>query len=235
VAKNLAQHGLYAESSSDGPRYYGGPVGIGPTVHLPVALSLRLLGMGVWQARLVPALYLLLCIAAFHALALELGSRRLAWTATALLVVAPMVSLVPLGRRVMGEIPGLFFFLCALLLWFRRWQRHSHVSLVAVGLLFGLAAVSKQQFTLMIDLTLAACAVLNAIHYRLVRHRDFIVPLLVTVCCHLGWSALFLSFIPAEARPGIFANGRAIAAVATLVLPPLAALPGSRVWPLPGP
>lgn len=220
VERNIAEHGLYAESSSEGPRYYGG-VGAGPTVHLPAALSLRLLGAGIWQPRAVVALYLIACVLVFHALARTLGGPSLAWMATALLLVSPALSLVPLGRQVMGEVPGLFFALSALLLWFRRWERHTPASLIGVGVLFGLAAVSKQQFTLVIDVSLAACAALNLVYYRLVPQRTFVVPLLVAVACHLGWSAFFLFLIAGDQRASIFENGRAVAAVSTLVLPPL--------------
>src|SRR5215510_15001326 len=42
VPKTLIQHGVYADISSEGYRYYGPTVGIGPTIMLPIALVFKL-------------------------------------------------------------------------------------------------------------------------------------------------------------------------------------------------
>lgn len=220
VAKNLARHGLYAESNRDGPLYYAGPVGIGPTIHVPVALSFLLLGPGVVQGRLVITLYLLGAIALFYLLARRLGGTRLACAATVLLVFTPSVSLIPLGRQVMGETPGFFFIVAALALWFRNWGSQSTGALIAAGGLFALAAMSKNQYSLIVDLSLATCALLNAIYYRLVPHRVFLVPLALTVVAHVSWSLALLYLIIPEGRSEILASGPYVAAVATMILPP---------------
>lgn len=218
VAGNLARNALYAEYGNEAPSYYGGPIGVGPTVHLPVALAFRLLGAGIWPGRAVIALFFVASAVVFWVLARLLGGPRLAWLSLALALTTPALAYVPLGRQVMGEVPGLFFVLAGLLLWFQRWDRHTTASLAAVGLLFGLGAVSKNQFALVLDLSLAACLVLNLFDVfgrpRL-PHRWFAVPLLVTVACHAGWSAIYLLAIPPDGRAEIAACGPAISAATT--------------------
>src|SRR5512134_3242270 len=53
VPKTLVQHGVYADISSEGYRYYGPTVGVGPTVMLPVALVFKFFGVGLAQGRSV--------------------------------------------------------------------------------------------------------------------------------------------------------------------------------------
>src|SRR5437763_535759 len=53
VPKTLILRGVYADYSSDGFRYYGPTVGVGPTVMLPIAASVWAFGIGLLQARLV--------------------------------------------------------------------------------------------------------------------------------------------------------------------------------------
>lgn len=225
VSRNLAEHGLYAESSSDGPVYYGATLAVGPTVHGSIAAVFLLFGPGVLQARLLITVFLLAATVLFYALARRLGGTRLAWAATILLVVVPSVSFVPLGRQVMGEVPGFAFLLAGLVLWFRDWGRQSTAVLVGVGLLLGLAAITKNQFALVLDAALVGGALLNALHYRLVRPRVFLVPLAVTVACHVAATAALLAIVPAEGRAEIIANGSYVGSYSTLMLPPLRRLP----------
>ena len=81
VPKTLVTYGEYADLSSEGFRYYGPTVGVGPTVMLPIALSFRLFGIGLLQARLVTVIYLLLAIPAFYGFANHLGGIKFATVA----------------------------------------------------------------------------------------------------------------------------------------------------------
>ena len=123
VPKTLLHFGVYADYSSEGFRYYGPTVGVGPTVMLPIAAVFKLFGIGLLQARLVMILYLLATIYVFYRLAWVLGNQRLAWVATALLVASRGVSLLEYGRQVLGEVPGLFFVVAGFALWFATWDR----------------------------------------------------------------------------------------------------------------
>src|SRR5262245_37806772 len=53
VPKTIVQRGVYADISSEGYRYHGPTIGIGPTIMLPVALVFKLAGVGLIQGRLV--------------------------------------------------------------------------------------------------------------------------------------------------------------------------------------
>src|SRR5215218_11223001 len=44
VPKTLVNYGVYADRSSEGFRYYGPTIGVGPTVMLPLAAMFRLFG-----------------------------------------------------------------------------------------------------------------------------------------------------------------------------------------------
>src|SRR5512147_2165973 len=68
VPKTLVKFGVYADISSEGFRYYGPTIGVGPTVMLPIAAMFKLFGVGLLQARIVMALYLLAAIFTFYRL-----------------------------------------------------------------------------------------------------------------------------------------------------------------------
>jgi hypothetical protein len=80
-------------------------------------------------------------------LARGLDGQRLAWVATALLITSQGVSLLEYGRRVLEEVPGLT-------LWFTAWEKARWWRLVLVGLLLGLATVTKNPCLLVLAPTL---------------------------------------------------------------------------------
>jgi 4-amino-4-deoxy-L-arabinose transferase-like glycosyltransferase len=88
VPKTLVQHGVYADISSEGYRYYGPTIGIGPTIMLPIALVFKLFGVGLLQGRLVIVAYLLIALVAFHALARRLHGSLVGLLALTLLLAS---------------------------------------------------------------------------------------------------------------------------------------------------
>jgi hypothetical protein len=193
VPKTLVRFGVYADYSSEGFRHYGPTIGLGPTVMLPIAAVFRLFGVGLLQARLVMALYLLAAIFAFYGLACTLGGRRLAWVATGLLVTSRGAALLLHGRQVLGEVPGLFFVVAGLWLWFAKWDRSNWQRLVLVGLLLGLGMITKYQYLLFLGPTLAFAWLTNLVYYRVAPQRIFLLPGLVSVACFALWQ-LYLIF-----------------------------------------
>src|SRR5579863_2404719 len=69
VPQDLVWYGVYADRSSEGFRYFGPTIGVGPTVMLPIALVFRLAGVGLLQARLVVAVYAMGSVVLFGLLA----------------------------------------------------------------------------------------------------------------------------------------------------------------------
>lgn len=62
VPETLIRHGVYADISSEGFRYFGPTIGVGPTVMIPIALVFRLVGIDLLAARLVIVVYLLVAL-----------------------------------------------------------------------------------------------------------------------------------------------------------------------------
>lgn len=195
VPKTLVRYGVYADYSSDGFRHYGPTVGVGPTVMLPVALAFQLFGIGLLQARVVMALYLLAAIVSAFFLAHQLGGPRLAWVATALLVMTPGIDLLEYGRQVMGEVPGLFFTLAGFLVWFTAWEKARLPRLLGVGLLFGLAMVTKNQYLLVLAPTLLFAWVANLLYYRSAPQQVFLIPGIVAAACFALWQAILVLYL----------------------------------------
>lgn len=219
VPKTLVRFGVYAIYTSEGFYYHG--ISGGPTVILPIAAAFWLFGIGLLQARLVMALYLLATVYVFYRLARELGGRRLAWVATALLVVSP-AALVQYGRQGLGEVPGLFFLVTGLALWFAAWERAGWRRLGLIGLLLGLAMVTKHIYLLILAPTLGLAWLANLVYYRTAPQRVFIVPGLVAATCFALWEVCKRLYLdPATAAESQARLGDAIAYAALLFSPNL--------------
>jgi len=204
VPKALVRFGVYADYSSEGFRYDGPIVSVGPTVMLPIAAAFKLFGIGLLQARLVMVLYLLAAIYAFYRLALVLGGRQLAWVATALLVTSREVSLIEYGRQVLGEVPGLFFMAAGLALWLASWEKAGLRQLMLVGLLMGLSMVTKKQYLLVLVPTLGLAWLANQLYYRTAPQRIFILLGLVAVTCFALWQIYLILYLsPATASQNL--------------------------------
>ncbi|MBC7227808.1 MAG: glycosyltransferase family 39 protein [Thermoflexales bacterium] len=204
VPKTLVRFGVYADYSSEGFRYYGPTVGVGPTVMLPIAAAFKLFGIGLLQARLVMVLYLLAATYAFYRLATVLGGHRLAWVATALLVTSRGVSLIEYGRQVLGEVPGLFFMVAGLSLWLAAWEKAGWGRLVGVGLLLGLAMITKNQYLLVLVPTIGLAWLANLVYYRTAPQRVFVIPGLVSIACWALWQIYMIVYLgPATASENL--------------------------------
>lgn len=200
VPKTLVRFGEYADYSSEGFRYYGPTTGVGPTVMLPVALVFKLFGIGLLQARLVIAVYLIATIYVFYWLARQLVPPLAALAAAVLLVVTPGVALVEYGRQVLGEVPGLFFMVAGLLVWFSAWEKPDWKRLGLAGLLLGLATVTKNQYLLILVPAVGIAFILNLIYYRLAPQRVFIIPGLLLGACYAAWQVYLIMYLgPATA------------------------------------
>ena len=220
VPKALLRFGVYADYSSEGFRYYGPTIGVGPTVMLPIAGAFKLLGMGLLQARWVMALYLLAAVFVFFRLAHGVGGARLAWVATALMVASRGVAFLDYGRQVLGEVPGFFFMAAGLWVWLRAWERADWPRLGLAGLLLGLATVTKNQYLLILVPALGLAWLTNLLYYRGVPQRFFVVPGIVTLLCFGLWQVfLILSLGPATVSEN-FASLRQATAGAALVFSP---------------
>jgi 4-amino-4-deoxy-L-arabinose transferase-like glycosyltransferase len=158
TAANVVQHGRYAFTvqSPNQLSDFDFRISAGPAIILPVALSYRLLGVGLVQGRVVAGLFLV-----FAFLALFLASRRLFDpTAGFLAVVLALLGteVIHWGRSVLGDVPALGLFLFGLWLIIRSLEEDSLPSLFLGGLFLGLAFDAKEFYGIAFLPPLAALA-----------------------------------------------------------------------------
>ena len=220
VPKALIKFGVYADYSSEGFRYYGPTMTVGPTVLLPVAASFKLLGIGLLQARAVIAIYLLAAVGLLFVLGRQLQGSRLAWIACVLVATSEGVQLAYFGRQVLGEVPAMALCLGGLSCWYASWDRRGWRWSIAAGVLFGLAVVTKYQFLFTVAPGLVvACAVDRWYHCRLTL-RHYLVPLVLVLGMFGGWQLVGAFYLgPSVATENLRMMGSTAAGAALLFSP----------------
>lgn len=140
----------WVESGHYGCLLRGEPAPPSLAAHFPVvasvAASFSLLGVGVWQTRLVGLLYTFGALLLLYALARRLYGRSIAIAALALLILVPLKwSIHPLyiGRQVLGEMPLLCFLLAGFVCFVR--SRHRPVWSLGAIACWALALMTKAQ------------------------------------------------------------------------------------------
>lgn len=223
VPKALLQHGVYADWSSDGPRYYGPTTAAGPTVLLPIAGSFAIFGTGLLQARLVIIVYLLLGLALCYFVAARTATPRIALLATALLLASRGAATLPWGRQVLGEVPALTFVLAGLFFWNAALIHRCGRRALAAGVCWGLAMVTKNQAIVAFAPAVALLSLLEWRVYRNGRPSLWLLPPLVAAIISGGWLLVLFTLL----GPGDVAENLALTRKATggaiLVLTPDAA------------
>jgi 4-amino-4-deoxy-L-arabinose transferase-like glycosyltransferase len=201
VPKTLLLSGVYADKSSEGFRYYGPTVGVGPTVMLPIAASFWLFGIGLLQARLVMVGYLLATIFAFYYFVKYFQGDRVSIIATALLVTSRGVSILENGRQVLGEVPGFLFLILGLYLWYQSCSKKGLRYLIVSGIFLGLAMITKYQYVVVVAPSLIIAWLANLIYYRTSPQKNFIVTGAVAAACFLLWQVILILYLgPATAQ-----------------------------------
>jgi hypothetical protein len=199
VPKSLVQNGVYADSSSEGFRYFGPTTGIGPTIMLPIAAVFQVFGIDLLPARLVIVAYLLGGLLAFVVAARRLYGSAVAILAALLLVSSPGIDLLYFGRQVLGEVPAFAFLMLGIVAWLSATDRQGVCTrrLLLASLAFGLVALTKNQFSLILAPTFIVAGLLDRFYHRRVGLRAYALPFL-GVCCGIGLG-LIAQFLPALA------------------------------------
>ena len=145
VARNWIERGFY------GRLLEGEPAQPGPEAHLTVtaliALSFRLFGVGVWQARTVGLIFTLGALVVMYLLSKRLYSKRIAVATLAVLFfMSPRPAFHPflMGRQVMGEMPMVFYLLTGYFFLLLSLQKSKWLILAAIPL-WALALNTKLQ------------------------------------------------------------------------------------------
>ena len=191
VPKTLIQDGVYADKSAEGYRFYGPTIGIGPTIMLPIAASFKLFGIGVAQGRIVIVMYGLLALVLFFQLAKRSYGSFIAVLALSLLASSRTLSqegFIEYSRQVLGEVPG-FMFLCAGLLTWNTLLNKAKLREVGIGLpcltglFFGLAMVTKNQFTLILVPAFGLVVLADIFYFRAATWKIRLIPPIVAIAC----------------------------------------------------
>jgi 4-amino-4-deoxy-L-arabinose transferase-like glycosyltransferase len=234
LAKNLVLHGEYALVSPPQELDWFGLGNSSPTLGLPIALGFRLLGIGVTQARLVSALYLVGAVVAVYLLMRHLYGWSAAALSAALFIVAgpTTVSLfsggtlisefstIWMGRKILGEVPALFFVLLGVWAWFRSWESESKRWAVGAGLLFGLAFVTKEQFLPMVVPVFGLVWLADRLYYRRLNFRHLAVPLALSAIPVGIWYGYKLTVLGPEAFDRHLATLGQVSRASTWLLAP---------------
>jgi hypothetical protein len=206
VPEAIVRFGAYADFSSEGLRHFGPTLAVGPTVMLPIAGVFAAFDVGLLQARLVMAAYLIAFVAAVYLLGKRLGGRVTGLVAGALLLSAPGASTIEYGREVLGEVPGGFFLAVGLATWFSAWARPSLGRLVAAGVLLGLATATKHVYLLALGPALLSAWILNVVYYRTLPQYVFLVPGAICAAIFGVWQFAVLAWL----SPGSLAENWAL-------------------------
>ncbi len=166
-AESLAVHGRYALRSSEGWRTLDQPlVANGPGIVIPVAIALRLLGAGLWQARVVAIVFMVLAGLLVYVLAHRLAGPVAGALALAVTLVMPREGFMYFGRMAMGNVPALAYFLAGGLAWMTAIERRAQRWAWAAGLLFGVAAITKAQWSVVLPPALLLVWVIDRVAVR---------------------------------------------------------------------
>jgi 4-amino-4-deoxy-L-arabinose transferase-like glycosyltransferase len=206
VPKALVKFGAYADYSSEGLRPFGPTLAVGPTVMLPIAAAFKLFGVGLLQARVVMAAYLVAFMVAFYLLGRRLGGPVLALAAALLVLSSPGPSVIEYGRQGLGEVAGGFFLATGLYVWFSVWRHPSIGPLVAAGILLGLATATKHVYLLALGPALLTAWILNLVYYRTLPQYVFLVPGAICAAIFGVWQLAVLAWL----SPGSLAENWAL-------------------------
>jgi hypothetical protein len=134
-----------------------------------------------------------------YALATTFGDHRLALLTATVAVFNRGLDLPYYARNVNGEIPALFFTFAALWLWLRDGKRRP-TTLAGVGILFGLACVTKNQLASFICIALLLAWLLELVWYRQRGSLHFIIPGIITGVIYFAWTVYICYFHDAAVR-----------------------------------
>ena len=156
-AANLAETGIEGLQMAPGyVEHISTYVSIGYPFIYTLALWFKVFGDGILQAKILMVIFLLGFAVLSFLLAKRLFGNRLASASLALIALFP--PLYGNGKAVMGEVPGMFFMLAALLCFnlIKSYPYRKYSFLILAGFFAGLAISTKVAFVLMAPALLVA-------------------------------------------------------------------------------
>lgn len=156
VARNIALGNGHEVQIAPGEYASGSFISTAYPVTVPVALSFKLFGIGILQARIVMAIFIiLLFLSVYLYFKNKISGNGL--LLGILLLVAIFGPIYGHGKNVLGEIPGMFYLMMGLIFLEKIYQgHHRKLNFILSGLFLGLAIVTKPIFILIAPAVLAA-------------------------------------------------------------------------------
>lgn len=151
AAQTLAERGVYGTYTVAGYVPFDPGISSGPVDIIFTALSFKLLGIGIVQARLVAVLFVLMALFSMYAITVDIYGRQAGLFVILIVWAMPAIqgiSFVQLGRQSLGEGPALGLITFGLWLWFRHWDKGRWLPLSFAGAVMGLGLLSKTQIGL---------------------------------------------------------------------------------------
>ncbi len=148
TSQNIVGQGIYGFQVAPGNIISPSFISTSYPVTFPVALSFYSFGVGLLQARLVMALFIL---ALLGSICLYIGFNKRSWVFATLGILATFPPIYGQGKNVLGEVPGLFFLvLSAYFLNKIERGEGSKINIVSFGFLAGLSLVTKPIFIVLV-------------------------------------------------------------------------------------
>lgn len=167
VPANFVLYGEYGLWSETGDFVsFPAEISTGPVVLLPISLSFKLFGIGLWQGRMVMGVYLLLLMISFYTLVKWIYDEFTGILALGFLLTGAIgnpfanqsypFEPVTHSRYVIGEVPGFFYFTLGACIWFftlqnrNKGNNRNSIGFIFTGIAFGLAIQAKMIYFLIL-------------------------------------------------------------------------------------
>lgn len=203
VARNWVKLGHYGRLLDGQPAPRGLEAAFPVTAS--VALSFRLLGVGIVQARLVAVVYTLAAFALLYALARRFYKRSVGVaTLFALIVANGQKDINPLieGRQVLAEIPALVFLLAGYVCFILAEKRRS-LFISAAICFWSFALVTKVQLQPFLVIALASGLILALVRGNWKSAKLFGAGLMGSLALYVCFQLLFSRIAPSSATSGL--------------------------------
>lgn len=205
VSKSIVNNGVYALDNANGLLPFDANISAGPTFIIPVAASFKLFGMGVWQARLIAAIAMISSIFMMYFISRYIFNEKIAVIAMYIYATSPWF--VYYGRSVIGDMFAISLLFFASFLWLKSNENNDSKLLLISGIFFGMAALTKNVFLLVIPILVFTFAISVYIK-KPIKIKSIIVPFASIVTIFVLWYLYQALEIGYEGISGIMTNMR---------------------------
>ncbi len=205
AARNWIEHGQLVHFLE------GQPIPLRSTLRLPlilpVALSMRLLGVGIWQGRLPVVLFTILTLGLVFYLSSQIYNKKTGLITLFLMLCISPINIHPimLGRQVISEIPMMFYLLAGYSMLWLAMTRSPGWGVGAI-LLFGIALNAKLQVP-----PFWLVSMIMALSISIRRHKEKLSYLLTGVAIGSFAVAGIIFFLQQRVMQGSFSDSTNLA------------------------